>query len=323
MGDDAIGELRRHGEADVGQRRPGSGGPGDEREIRTHLERAAAGGRDGLAGEGREQRPDRRVLGVAVVLRHLVAGKGGAAACAVGLDLVALDQEPLAPELGQRPPDRLDIGVAVGVIGMIEVDPVADALGHRPPLPLVGVDALEAGAIELGDAVGLDLPLAAAEAQALLDLDLDRQAVGVPAGLAQHAVAALGAVAREQVLDHAGHDVPDVGHVVGGRRALEEDEVAARGGPGLRLLEDSPGAPLGEHLALETRERIPARHLREALAAVVAHGAGIVPSRPSVSGCGALPGSVLDCSCLSLGEALKVLCPLPPPPLAQREAGAI
>src|ERR1700680_1230230 len=166
---------------------------------------------------------------------------------------------------------------------MSEFDPVADALGHRPPLPLVGVDALEAGAIELGDAVGLDLPLAAAEARALLDLDLDRQAVSVPAGLAQHAVAALGAVAREQVLDHAGHDVPDVGHVVGSRRALEEDEVAARGGPGLRLLEDPPGPPLGEPLVLEPRERIPARHVREALAAVVAHGAGIVPSRPARS----------------------------------------
>src|SRR6202158_6059420 len=54
-------------------------------------------------------------------------------------------------------------------------------------------------------------------------------------------------------------------------------------GPVLGLLEDPSGAPLGEHLALEPRKRIPTGNVREAVAAVVAHGAGIVPSRPGGS----------------------------------------
>ena len=145
-------------------------------------------------------------------------------------------------ELGQRPPDRLDVLVGEGEVGVVQVGPVAEALGHGAPLALVGAHALEAGPVELGDAVLFDL-LLAGEAEALLDLDLHRQPVGVPAGLAGHVVALHGAEAGEEVLGHPRRDVADVGHVVGGRRAFVEDELAPGGGLGHGLLEDLAFGP--------------------------------------------------------------------------------
>src|SRR4030095_11060516 len=114
-----------------------------------------------------------------------------------------------------------------------------------------------AGAVELGDAEGLDL-LLAGEAEALLDLDLDGQAVGVPSRLAGHMVAAHGAEAREEILDHARDHVADVRHVVRRRRSLEEDEVPPRGRLRQGFLEDAPALPLLEHLLLEPGEGISA-----------------------------------------------------------------
>jgi hypothetical protein len=62
----------------------------------------------------------------------------------------------------------------------------------------------------------------AGEAELLLDRELDRQAVAVPAGLALDVVALHRLVAREDVLEHARLDVVGAGHAVGGRRALVE-----------------------------------------------------------------------------------------------------
>ena len=63
---------------------------------------------------------------------------------------------------------------------MVEIDPEGDAVGQALPLLHVAADALLALLVERGDAVALDLRLAR-EAQLLLDLELDGQAVGVPA----------------------------------------------------------------------------------------------------------------------------------------------
>ncbi len=164
------------------------------------------------------------VLGdVLVALRHLVAADRRAAARAVRHDLVALVEQVLVPDLPQDPPDRLDVVVGVGVVGVVQVDPEADALGEALPLLEVRGDALAAELVELGDAVGLDLPLAV-DAEAALDLELHRQAVRVPAGLARHAVAAHRLVAREEVLEDARDDVVRAGPAVGRRRPLVEDE---------------------------------------------------------------------------------------------------
>ena len=267
MLDELVREIGMHGETDVGERGPGRGGPGDQIEIVAGLpELPLGGGGDRLPRPGVKESPDGRIVGVLVVLGHLVAGEGGAAAGAVGLDLVPLVEEAARGELGEGPPDRLDVGVGVGEIGVVEVEPVADPLAHRPPLPLVGVDAVQARLVELGDAVGLDL-LLAGEAEPLLHLDLDRQAVGVPPGLAGHVIPPHRAVAGEEVLHHPGDHVPHVRHVVGGGRPLEEDEFPLGGRLPQALLEDPQLAPAVEHPQLELREWISTRDVRESFLA--------------------------------------------------------
>ena len=182
-----------------------------------------------------------------------MAADRGAAARAVRHDLVALVQQALVPDLPQDPPHRLDVVVGEGVVRVVHVDPEADALGEALPLLEVGGDALAAQLVELGDAVGLDLPLAV-DAEAALDLELHRQAVRVPAGLARHAVAAHRLVAREEVLEDARDDVVRAGLAVGRRRPLVED-VEGRVLAALEaLLEDAVVLPELEDARVQRRE---------------------------------------------------------------------
>ena len=208
-----------HRRGDVADERPGRRGPDGQRDGR-------AGGAGQPLGRRRRQ-PEAhvdRVLGdVLVALGDLVARDRRAAARAVGHDLEALVEQALVPDAAQQPPDRLDVLVGERVVGVVEVDPEADALGHPVPVLEVGEDALAAEVVELGDAVLLDL-LLAVDAEPALDLELDRQAVAVPARLARHAVAAHRLVAREDVLEDARQDVVRARPAVGRRRALVEDE---------------------------------------------------------------------------------------------------
>ena len=176
-----------------------------------------------------------------------------AAARAVRHDLVALVEQVLVPDLPQQPPDRLDVVVGVGVVGVVQVDPEADALGEALPLLEVRGDALAAQLVELGDAVGLDLPLAV-DAEAALDLELDRQAVRVPAGLARHAVAAHRLVAREEVLEDARDDVVRARPAVGRGRPLVEHEDGGVLAALEALLEDAVLLPELEDARVERRE---------------------------------------------------------------------
>ena len=162
-----------------------------------------------------------RVLDVLVALGDLVRGERRAAARAVGDDLVALVEAPVVPDLAQRPPDRLDVGVGERHVGVVEVDPEPDPLGEPVPFLDVAEHRLAAALVELGDPVGLDLGLRG-DPQLPLDLQLDRQAVAVPAGLAGHPVAAHGLVAGVDVLEDARQDVVRAGLAVGGRRPLVE-----------------------------------------------------------------------------------------------------
>src|SRR5262249_7939552 len=107
-------------------------------------------------------------------------------------------------------------------------------------------------------AVLLDVGLAM-DLEVLLDLDLDRQPVGVPAALAGDVVALHRLVTGEHVLHGARQYVAVVRHAVGGRRALVEDERALRGAGRARLgaqglLEDLPLLPEREDLRLVGRE---------------------------------------------------------------------
>ena len=130
-------------------------------------------------------------------------------------------------DLLQRPPDRLDVGGVHRPVGLAHVDPVAHPLGHLLEEVDVPLHRLAAAGVELGDAVRLDVGLAG-EAELLLDGELDRQAVAVPAGLAVDLVALHRLEAREDVLERPRLDVVGAGAAVRGGRALEE-------GPACRL----------------------------------------------------------------------------------------
>src|SRR6185436_4614547 len=136
-------------------------------------------------------------------------------------------------------------------VGVAHVDPAAHAVGHLLPQVDVPLHGLAAPRVELRDAVRLDVGLAL-EAQLLLDRELHREAVTVPAALAADLVALHGPEPREDVLERAGLDVVGAGAPVGGRRTLVEGPRLA--GLLQALLEDPVLAPELEDAVLEGRQ---------------------------------------------------------------------
>ena len=92
------------------------------------------------------------------------------------------------------------------------------------------------------------------DAQLLLHLDLDRQPVGVPPGLAGHGVAAHGPVAAEQVLVDPGPHMVEAGAPVGRRRSLVEDPGLGAGPQLDGALEDAVLTPAGQLVGLDDGE---------------------------------------------------------------------
>ncbi len=241
--------LRPHREGDVRNERPRCRRPHEEiRVLSLDLELDV----------------DRGVLRVGVPLRDLVARKRRAASRAVRDDLVALIEHVLIPELPEDPPDRLDVLVLEGDVRIVEIEPEAELARELVPLVEVGPHALAALLVERGDAVALDLILAV-ETELVLDLDLDRQAVRVPAGLADDAVAAHRPVAADEVLDRAREGVVHAGTAVRRRRPLVEDEGVVRGPLLDAPPEDAVRFPVGEDLFLDLDRLAERRKLRVAL----------------------------------------------------------
>ena len=227
------------------------GGVGDERprRRRPHEQLVAALQRAPVLGDG-EPHVDGRVLDVLVAERDLVARQRGAAARAVRDDLVAFVQQTLVGDLLQRPPDRFDVRRVERAVGVVEVQPEADPLGQRVPVLEEQEHRLATAGVELRDAVLLDL-LLRRDPEQLLDLDLDRQAVAVPAAAALDEIAAHRPKAREDVLEGAAQDVVHAGRPVGRRRALPEDPRRRALAAAQRLAEDVALTPALEHRLLE------------------------------------------------------------------------
>jgi hypothetical protein len=236
-----VRDLRVDRDGRVRHERPGHRRPGQQRDARVV--------------EQRELDVHGRVDRVLVAERDLVARQRRAVARAVGHHLVALGQQALLPDLLERPPDRLDVGVVEREVGVAGVDPEADPLGQLVPLVDVAEHRLAALRVELGDPVALDVVLAL-DAELLLDLELDREPVAVPAGLAGNEVPLHGLVAGEDVLEDARQDVVRARPPVGGRRTLVEDEAGRPLAAADRLVEDVALAPALEHALLERGERL-------------------------------------------------------------------
>ena len=246
----AVVGVLLHGEGGVAGERPRRGRPGDDAHGAL-LVRIKARARFRRQAELHEDAGVWRVL--AVALRQLVVAEAGLAARTVGRDAVGLVEVVALPQLPENPPAALDVVVVTGDVGGVHVGPEGDAFGQLLPVAHVAPHAFAALGVEGGDAVGLDVGLGA-QAEFLLHLDLDGQAVGVPAGLAGHAVAAHGLVAGEEVLEHARHDVVHARATVGRGRALVEDEKVVGGALLDAAAEDVALAPEAQDAGFEGGE---------------------------------------------------------------------
>ena len=216
---------------------------------------------------------DAGVLDRAVAHRHLGVGQRGPAPRAVRRHLVVLHEQPALEQPLQRPPDRLDVRGVHRPVRVAHVDPEADALGEPLELADVALHRRPAQLVELGDPERLDVALAGG-ADLLLDLDLDRQAVAVPAALAADLVPGHRLVARVDVLERARLDVVDPGASVRGGRALVEDPRAARPRAGRRTARRSRPRP--------TSRGSPARGRGTTPSPVTGSNAPIGPPAPPV-----------------------------------------
>ena len=165
-------------------------------------------------------------------------------------DLVTLVDEALLPQAFEHPPRRLDVAVVAGDVCRVHVQPHPGPLGHRLPLLDVAEDALAAAPVELFDAQAFDLRFRG-EAQLLLDLELDRQPVRVPAAAAQRPEPAHRLVAQDHVLEGPREDVVDPGAAVRGRRPLVEHEQRRRRADAVNLAERVLVAPSLKDCLLE------------------------------------------------------------------------
>ena len=259
LGDDVFGRISRisyaglaeHHVIEIGLhrcelvrgQRPGRRRPGHEVAIR---------GSAGIIEQGKCD-VDARVGHLAVALAHLAAGKRGAPLGPPPDDLVALIEQAAVEELGQRPPDALDVALVIGHVGSREIDPKPDPLGERLPLPHVAPDRLLTLMDKGLDAVGLDLGLGV-DAEFLADLHLDGQAMRVPARLPLAVFAPHRAVAGIEILDRTGQAVAGVRHAVGGGRPLEEDKPLRAAAPIERLFVDRMIPPQPRDRGLEGGE---------------------------------------------------------------------
>src|SRR5665809_57555 len=235
---DVLADRSRH----VRQQRPRRGRPHEQRGVglidegEAHVHR---GIRDGL-------------VAARVVL--LVARQRGPAARAVRDDLEVLLEKVLVPQLLEDPPDALDVVRVHRPVGIVEVEPEADAVRQLLPLVDVTLDRL-AAALDEGLDADLLLNLTLLDDPELaLDRDLDRQTVAVPARLAIDVVTLHRLKTAEEVLDRPGYDVVEAGLAVGGRGALVEDPLGHALPLGQRALEDLVLFPGPQYALLHGRE---------------------------------------------------------------------
>ena len=218
-------------------------------------------------------------------LTELMGAQRGAAPRAVRDDLEILIEQSLVEDRLELPPDALDVLRSKGPVGVIEVGPVPDSLGQGAPIADITKHRLLAQAGELGDAdLVFDL-LLPGDAEALLDLDLDWQTVGVPAGASIDTMASHRLESAEQVLVGPSPHVVQAWSSVRCRRALEEDPGCRTVSIGDGTLEDIVGAPALELSGLD-RDEIDLRADRaEHEHSPRRDGAHILPGSPALPWC--------------------------------------
>ena len=157
---------------------------------------------------------------------------------------------PFLKKESSAPPHRFDVFVLASDVGRVHVDPVAHAFGQALPKVLVLEHGLAALGVEAVDAVLLDLFLVP-DPELALDLDLHRQSVRVPSGLAVYLVTAHRLVAAHEVLDRSRHYMVNAGLAVRRGRSLIKREVGSIGA--VHALFEDAGGPFQTSIVSSSR----------------------------------------------------------------------
>ena len=256
--DDGVVGGGGHGQGGVAGQGPGGGRPSQQVGGDAAVP-GQAGGRFGQQELDKHRRIGRVFL---IAEGYFVGAEAGFAAGAVGSAAQSFVKEALIPQLLDNPPAGFDKVVVQGDIGMFHIDPEADPVGQFLPLLDIAEHAFPALAVEVLDAVLLDFPLGT-EAQFLFDFQFHGQAVGIPAALAEAAVAFHGAVAADDILKDAGQDVVDAGAAVGRGRAFVEHKEGSVGAFRLRAAENIPLLPVLQDPGIQFRHTDAAGYGRE------------------------------------------------------------
>ena len=89
-------------------------------------------------------------------MANLAGAKSGAALGPPPDDLVALVKQATIEKVLERPPDRFDVRLVIGNVGVVEFHPEAQSLGQPFPLLHVLPDRLLAKLDEWLDTMGFD-----------------------------------------------------------------------------------------------------------------------------------------------------------------------
>ena len=114
--------------------------------------------------------------------------EAGAGSGRVGLDGIAFIKQTFVVQVFQQEPQGLDIVVGEGDVGVVEVEPVTHLAIEVVPHILVFHHLLAASAVVVVDA-DLRADVFLGDAEFLLHAEFHRQAVGVPASLADDMLA--------------------------------------------------------------------------------------------------------------------------------------
>ncbi len=225
-GEEGVLRLGVEREREVRRQRPGRRGPGDGGHLSPGQRRVRLREPRLLLGRQREAHVDLGALVVLVVL-DLGLGERRAARDAPVDGLLGLVDEALLGEGGELAHDRR---LVAGRHRQVGIGPLAH---HAEPLELVALDAHEL----LGVLAAL-LPerdrrhRVLLRAQVALDLELDRQAVAVPAGPVGSVVAHHRAAAHDDVLQDLVEGGAEVDVAVGvGRPVVQHEARRALAGP--------------------------------------------------------------------------------------------
>ncbi len=233
--------VQRRVEADghVGRQRPGRGGPDGQRDL------ARVAGAAGTVERRRIQRCKGHVDGggLLVLVLHLGLGQGGTAVRAPVHRLEALVQVAVLDNAGQGTDDVRLEGEVHGEVG---IEPVPQH-AHADEIGALGI-YLPGGIFPALLAKLRRAHLDPGLADLLLDIQLDRQAVAIPAGHIGRIETRQGAGLDDDVLEDLVDRMAQVQLAVGVGRAVVEDEFRAPGTGRANLLVQPHGAPLLQSL---------------------------------------------------------------------------